>query len=125
MLSDPGYDVKLMFDRFRTSGIVSGRVMKAYEHPDLDGIPLARVMQALSDPCRISIMRALIERRELACHELPVEVAKATLSHHVKVLREAGLILSRVEGTKRLNTVRQEAFDHYFPGLLSLIETCE
>lgn len=99
--------------------------MKNCEHPELQGIPLAKVMHALSDPCRIAIMRALIANKELACNELPVEVAKATLSHHMSVLREAGLIFSRIEGTKRLNTVREEAFTDYFPGLLKLIKTCE
>lgn len=95
---------------------------KAYQHPDLDDIPLTQVMQALSDPCRIAIMQALIAQTELACNELPSEVAKATLSHHVSVLREAGLISTRVEGTKCLNTVRQEAFDDYFPGLLDMLK---
>ena len=99
--------------------------MKSYEHPDLEGIPLARVMQALSDPCRLSIMRALISNQELACNELPVEVAKATLNHHMSVLREAGSIVTRVEGTRGMNVVREEAFTEYFPGLLSLIENCD
>lgn len=95
--------------------------MKAYQHPDLNSITLPKVMQALSDPCRITIMKALIAQEELACNELPVEVAKATLSHHVAVLRDAGLILTRVEGTKCLNSVREEAFKDFFPGLLDLL----
>ena len=98
--------------------------MKAYHHPGLKEVPLAQVMQALSDPCRITIMKALIAQKELACNELPVEVAKATLSHHVSVLREAGLITTRVEGTKCLNSVRYEAFDDYFPGLLDMLKSC-
>lgn len=96
--------------------------MKAYQHPDLEKVSLAQVMQALSDPCRISIMQALIVEEELACNALPVEVAKATLSHHMAVLRDAGLILTRVEGTKCLNSVRMEAFDDYFPGLLDMLK---
>ncbi|MGZ0706784.1 ArsR/SmtB family transcription factor [Coraliomargarita sp. W4R53] len=95
---------------------------KAYQHPDLKDVSFTQVMQALSDPCRISIMLALISEQELACNELPSDLAKATLSHHVAVLRDAGLISTRVEGTKCLNSVRQEAFDDYFPGLLDLIK---
>lgn len=98
--------------------------MKEYEHPELPEVPLTKVMQALSDPCRVAIMKALLEEEVLACNELPVAVAKATLSHHMNVLREAGLIRTRVEGTKCLNTIRQEAFDEYFPGLLHLLENC-
>ncbi|HBR94408.1 MAG TPA: transcriptional regulator [Opitutae bacterium] len=96
--------------------------MKAYTHPDLDQVSLPQVMQALSDPCRISIMQALMAEEELACNALPVTVAKATLSHHMAVLRDAGLILTRVEGTKCLNSVRMEAFEDYFPGLLDLLK---
>jgi len=96
--------------------------MKTYQHPDLADISLVQVMQALSDPCRIQIMQALIAESELACNALPVDVAKATLSHHVAVLREAGLIQTRVEGTKCLNSVRKEAFEDYFPGLLDMLK---
>jgi DNA-binding transcriptional ArsR family regulator len=95
---------------------------KAYIHPDLKNITLAQVMQALSDPCRITIMQALIHDQELACNELPTQVSKATLSHHIAVLREAGLITTRVQGTKCLNSIRTEAFQDYFPGLLKLIK---
>lgn len=96
--------------------------MKTYAHPDLENVSLAQVMQALSDPCRIGIMQSLIAEEELACNALPVKVAKATLSHHMAVLRDAGLILTRVEGTKCLNSVRMEAFEDYFPGLLDLLK---
>ncbi|MFD2276845.1 ArsR/SmtB family transcription factor [Rubritalea spongiae] len=96
--------------------------MKIYTHPDLEQVSLSQVMQALSDPCRIGIMQALIAEKELACNALPVSVAKATLSHHMAVLRDAGLIRTRVEGTKCLNSVRMEAFEDYFPGLLDLLK---
>ncbi|WP_269522755.1 ArsR/SmtB family transcription factor [Coraliomargarita parva] len=94
---------------------------KEYEHPPLEEVALPDLMQALSDPCRIAILRALLERQELACNELPVEVAKATLSHHMAVLRDAGLIFTRVEGTKCLNTVRADEVEARFPGILKLV----
>jgi DNA-binding transcriptional ArsR family regulator len=97
--------------------------MKTYEHPDPSKVPLAAAMHALADPCRLQIMRALIDQQELACNELPVDVAKATLSHHIGVLRDAGLIHTRVEGTKCLNSVRKAAIDTQFPGLLDLVKT--
>ena len=99
--------------------------MKAYEHPDLNQVRLTQVMQALSDPCRMTIIKSLLNNQELACNELPVDVAKATLSHHVSVLRDAGLIRTRVEGTKCLNSLRQEAFEEHFPGLLDMLVNCE
>ena len=77
-------------------------LLKKYAHPALKDITLADVMQALSDPCRLAIVRALIARRgrELACADIPLRVAKATRSHHFDVLRDAGIIASRCAGTK-------------------------
>ena len=95
--------------------------MKAYDHPDLAKVPLEMVMHALSDPCRMAIVRTLLSQSELACNELPVDVAKATLSHHMDVLRAAGLIETRVEGTKCLNSVRRAEMNKQFPGVLSLV----
>lgn len=97
--------------------------MRTYEHPPLADIPLATAMQALSDPCRVAIVRALLKAdgRELACNEIPLEQSKATVSHHFETLREAGLIRTRVEGTKCLSSVRRKEFERRFPGLLALV----
>ena len=80
-------------------------------------------MQALSDPCRLAIVRALLGARkgELACNEVPLRVAKATRSHHFSVLREAGLAFTRMKGTKCMTSIRQEEIKARFPGLLDLV----
>jgi DNA-binding transcriptional ArsR family regulator len=98
-------------------------LLKKYSHPALKDIALADVMQALSDPCRLAIVRALISRRgrELACADIPLRVAKATRSHHFDVLRDAGIISSRCAGTKCLTILRRRELDRRFPGLLKLI----
>lgn len=97
--------------------------MKVYRHPELSQISLPVVMQALADPCRLAIVRELLRtrRKALACHEVPLEVAKATRSHHFDVLRAAGLIRTEVEGTKCLTSVRRVELNRRFPGLLKLI----
>lgn len=95
--------------------------MKPYTHPDASEVTLPAVMQALSDPCRIGIIRALLESDELACNEVPLKVAKATRSHHFSVLREAGLIMTRTEGTRCMTSVRKKEIDQRFPGLLDLV----
>ena len=96
--------------------------MKVYEHPELSGIALPAVMQALSDPCRIAIIRELLgQDRPLACNEVPLEISKATRSHHFEVLRNAGLIHTEVEGTKCMTSLRRGEMEARFPGLLALI----
>ena len=95
--------------------------MKAYDHPDISKVPLEMVMHALSDPCRVAIVRALLGQSELACNELPVDVAKATLSHHMDSLRAAGLIETRVVGAKCLSSVRRAEMNKQFPGVLALV----
>ncbi|MCW1884989.1 metalloregulator ArsR/SmtB family transcription factor [Luteolibacter flavescens] len=95
--------------------------MKPYIHPPIREITLPMVMQALSDPIRIEILRALMDAGELACGDIPLTISKATVSHHFAVLRDAGLILTRTEGTRCMNSVREEEIGARFPGLLDLV----
>ena len=55
------------------------------------------------------------------CGALETSVSKSTLSHHLKVLREAGVIRQRQEGTARRNTLRSEDLEARFPGLLDTV----
>ena len=48
-------------------------------------------------------------------------MTKSTCTHHFRVLREAGVIRQRVEGTTRLNSLRREDLDSRFPGLLDSV----
>jgi DNA-binding transcriptional ArsR family regulator len=97
--------------------------MKAYSHPAMSDVPLHAVMQALSDPCRIAIVRELLEAEErpLACNEVKLNVCKATRSHHFEVLRAAGIIYTETRGTKCLTSLRKQELDQHFPGLLKMI----
>ena len=86
-------------------------------------VELHVVMQAMSDPCRLAIVRQLLESkgRALACNEVHLDVAKATRSHHFEVLRTAGIIFTEMVGTKCMTSVRRAEMDKRFPGLLKLI----
>jgi DNA-binding transcriptional ArsR family regulator len=52
---------------------------------------------------------------------MDVTISRSTLSHHVKVLREAGLVHTRVHGTRRLLTLRHDELEQRFPGLLNML----
>jgi len=92
-------------------------------HPSAGEIDLPSLLHALSDPMRLEIVRSLFcaQQGELACKEIELPVSKATASHHFKVLREAGVLEGRDEGTRRYHTVRRDDLDASFPGLLDSI----
>ena len=95
--------------------------MIVLDQPELDAIALADVLHALSDPARLEIVRALAGEGERQCGSFDLGLTKATRSHHFKVLREAGLTHTRVEGTARYVTLRRDELDARFPGLLDAV----
>jgi len=92
------------------------------EYPERDAIQLVEVLQALGDPVRLQIVRFLDgSDGAIACHEIPMPVSKSTGSHHLKVLREAGVVKAQADGTRRYYTLRTEDLDARFPGLLASV----
>jgi DNA-binding transcriptional ArsR family regulator len=91
-------------------------------HPARQDLELAAVLHALSDPHRLQIVHALAdEPAPRRCGSFDLDVTKSTLTHHFRVLREAGVIEQRVEGTARLNSLRREDLDQRFPGVLDAV----
>jgi DNA-binding transcriptional ArsR family regulator len=91
-------------------------------HPTRENLDLGDVLQALSDPNRLQIVRRLAESDAgCACGAFGLELTKSTLTHHFRVLREAGVIRQQAEGTARINTLRREDLDARFPGLLDAV----
>jgi len=64
---------------------------------------LQKIFRTLGDPTRVRIL-ALLEREELAVHELmeALGMAQSRVSRHLGLLREAGLLRDRREGTYAL-----------------------
>jgi DNA-binding transcriptional ArsR family regulator len=79
------------------------------------------VLAALSDPVRLRIVQTLIDGRERSCGSFALPVAKSTLTHHLKVLREAGVVGQRAVGTSRLTYLRRKDLDTCFPGLIDSV----
>src|SRR2546423_3984148 len=92
--------------------------MRHLHHPRLEEVTIADVLHALSDPVRLQIVRSLAEREEQSCSMVEASVSKSTLSHHFKVLREAGVTHTRMNGTHRLVSLRRDELEERFPGLL-------
>ena len=94
------------------------------EYPQRDEIELVEVLQAFGDPVRLQIVRILDQSAgAIACNEMGLPVAKSTGSHHLKVLREAGVVKAQVDGTRRYYTLRRDDLEARFPGLLDSVLT--
>jgi DNA-binding transcriptional ArsR family regulator len=99
--------------------------MTRFVHPAIDDITLAGVLSALGDPMRLKILRKLLDKRHgcLSCSDAAPcpDMAKSTLSHHFRILRDAGLIRTTKQGVEHLNSVRSDDLNALFPGLLAAI----
>ena len=97
---------------------------KGPDEPDLDTIDGVTVLQALSDPVRLEIVRQLAccsDSGELRCGQIELRVTKSTASHHFKTLHAAGVIADREQGTSKYIRLRRAELEQRFPGLLDSV----
>ncbi|MGO4618066.1 ArsR/SmtB family transcription factor [Nocardia sp. 2YAB30] len=87
-------------------------------HPERTQIQLANVLTAMGNPLRLRIVQVLAAGGEHNCGSVLPEVAKSNLTHHWRVLRDAGVIWQRPSGRELLLSLRREDLDARFPGLL-------
>lgn len=79
-----------------------GRVdLRPVEGPEADG-ELAMFCKALAHPARVEILRLLNRKQSCVCGEIVGELrlAQSTVSQHLKVLKDAGLIQGEVSGPR-------------------------
>ncbi len=70
---------------------------------------------------RLEVVRRLATEGEQSCQALEGDRPKSSVSHHFRVLREAGLIRTRNEGVTRMNALRRDDIEQRFPGLLACV----
>jgi DNA-binding transcriptional ArsR family regulator len=95
--------------------------MREPHHPSRTELELPAILHALSDPARLEIVRRLAAGKEWSCGTFELGLSKATLSHHFRVLREAGVVRTRPDGRKRLLSLRGDDLEARFPGLLEAV----
>ena len=83
------------------------------------------VLQALSDPVRLAIVRQLAacgsDASGLMCGQIDLPVSKSTGSHHLKTLHHAGITAERQQGVCKYISLRRAELDERFPGLLDSV----
>lgn len=93
--------------------------------PAAEDLQLPRVLAALADPHRLAAVRFVAWHGESWCTQVIQEAglgtSKSTFSHHLRILREAGIITKRIQGTKGFMRLRKEDLDRRFPGLIDSI----
>jgi DNA-binding transcriptional ArsR family regulator len=108
-----------LFEVHRTGGSLV--VMPAVAEPP-SVLDVTRVLHALADPVRFELVRQLRSAQDpIACGRFDTPVAKSTLSHHFKILREAGIVATTRDRGRTLNTLRTREIEEAFPGLLDAI----
>ena len=95
--------------------------MRPFKHPPASELILERVLYALRDPVRLEIVQRLADVAEASCGELDGGRPKSSMSHHFRVLRDAGLVMTKSVGTTHMNSLRRADLDDRFPGLLDAI----
>lgn len=97
--------------------------MRTPLHPAREDFSLPNILYALGDPARLNLVAQLdVLSGEVNCHSLiDLHVPKATGSHRLKVLREAGLIRMVPQGRQTLLSLRRDDLEARFPGLLESI----
>jgi len=97
--------------------------------PSASEFDLPRVLAALADRHRLAVVRLVAVNGESWCsrvmQDAGLEMSKSTFSHHLRILREAGIVTKRQQGTKSYVCVRKDDLDSRFPGLIDSILNAE
>jgi ArsR family transcriptional regulator, arsenate/arsenite/antimonite-responsive transcriptional repressor len=88
----------------------------------MSGDEAAQIAKALGDPNRLAIYTDLARHEELFCGEMHCNhpISGATLSHHLKVLTDLGLITYRKDGLKMFYRAVPEKFASYLKYLAAI-----
>lgn len=98
----------------------SHEAMREVSQPATVAIRMVEVLRALADPVRLEIIQRLAVTGEESCYAIGggLDVHRTTLSHHYRVLREAGATWTTVKGRSRLVRLHRGDLEVLFPGLL-------
>ena len=95
--------------------------MVTKEQKPPEPLRLEKVLHALGDAVRLGIVRQLARQGDSSCAALDGGRPKSTMSHHFKVLRDAGLVRTRNQGVTHMNALCRASVDAAFPGLLDAV----
>jgi ArsR family transcriptional regulator len=79
----------------------------------LSDADVVRVLKALADPTRFRMVQEIAHGGELSCNQVAerFNLSQPTISHHMKILFEAGLLTQRTEGKHHYTSVDRKLLD--------------
>ncbi len=92
--------------------------------PAVEDIDLAKILHALGDPVRLRLFAIYASGEQYNCSSERLGLGhlhKSTVSHHMRVLREAGLTSTRAVGRNRYVRLRRDDLDARYPGLVEAL----
>ena len=97
--------------------------MKPLIHPAIEDVPLAAILHALADPVRVALFAEIVAQEcprncTMLVSVLEKPIPKSTLSQHLRILREAGLIHGERHGVEMRNASRCAEIEAHYPGLI-------
>jgi ArsR family transcriptional regulator len=98
--------------RTKTSAPKCGNTDEMLSLPDVAWAEdLAKLTWALAHPARVRIVRLLLDRTSCMCGEIVEEMplAQSTVSQHLKILKETGLVQGEIDGPRVCYCINQEA----------------
>jgi DNA-binding transcriptional ArsR family regulator len=88
--------------------------------PAAEDMRLTDVLQAMADPGRLQMLKVLADGEWHSCSlgTWNLDLQKSTVSHHLRALREAGLVEYRLRGRNKDARLRRAVLEERFPGLV-------
>lgn len=78
-----------------------------------------KISKALADKTRYKILKTLIAKREINCGELEKHftLSQPTISHHLKILYDCGLIATKKKGQHSILSLNKNNLNRYLAAL--------
>lgn len=89
----------------------------------MDDPTLIRIANAIADPTRFAILKAIASRDEVSCGQVAelFPIAQATVSHHLNVLVNAGLVEMRKQGQHHYFRLQRSTLQQFSADLHRLL----
>jgi DNA-binding transcriptional ArsR family regulator len=73
---------------------------------------IEKAMNAIADPCRLSILQEIFRKGEMCCGDVQqlTGLSQPTCSHHIKLLADSELVVCRKDGRNHFFTLNKNNF---------------